>query len=143
MFGPHLTIDMYGCDVSILRSREHVYKMLDELPDLLGMRKITQPQILEYPGRVGSFDKGGVSAFVIIAESHISIHTFIRQKYASVDIFSCKEFNVQRAMEYLSNMFKPKKVERNLIMRGREFPKDVEKSKVIVKRDRAKEMHKI
>jgi S-adenosylmethionine decarboxylase len=136
MFGPHLTIDLYGCDPELLNSASHIYKILDEMPTLLHMRKITKPQILPYGGTPGSFDKGGVSAFVIIATSHISIHTFVHQKYASVDIFSCKDFDTNKAVKYISGKFRAKKIETNLLSRGREFPKGVDRAKAIVVKDR-------
>lgn len=101
------------------------------------MHKISQPQVMKYAGRDGSFDKGGLSGFVLIAESHISIHTFIEQSYVSVDIFSCKEFDTKNATVYLTAKFNPQKVEKNLILRGKEFPKDLEKSKSIVGRQRS------
>jgi len=113
MFGPHLTIDLYGCDAGLLMDAEHICKVLDEMPGLLDMRKISKPQIISYEGTPGTFDKGGVSAFVIIATSHISIHTFVEQRYASMDIFSCKEFNVDKALAYAAGKFKAKKTEIN------------------------------
>ena len=136
MFGPHLTIDLYGCDTELLNSDSHIYRILDEMPVMLQMRKITKPQVLHYNGTPGTFDKGGVTGFVIIATSHISIHTFVHQKYASVDIFSCKAFDTEKAIAYISGKFKAKKAETNLLTRGREFPKEIGKSKLIVARDR-------
>lgn len=136
MFGPHLTIDLYGCDAGLLADAVHIYNILDEMPALLKMRKITKPQILPYAGSPGSFDRGGVSAFVMIATSHISIHTFVHQRYASVDIFSCKEFDTEKAVRYISGKFKAKKIETNLLSRGREFPKEINKSKALVVRER-------
>jgi S-adenosylmethionine decarboxylase len=136
MFGPHLTIDLYGCDAGLLMDAEHICKVLDEMPGLLDMRKISKPQIISYEGTPGTFDKGGVSAFVIIATSHISIHTFVEQRYASMDIFSCKEFNVDKALAYAAGKFKAKKTEINLLMRGKEFPKEVEKAQTIVVKER-------
>lgn len=137
MFGPHLTLDLYGCERSTLKSIPTIYKILDELPNMLGMHKIAEPQITPYAGREDSFDKGGVSAFVLIAESHITIHTFLEQRYVSIDIFSCKEFDVEQATAYMVNAFKAKKVERNLLSRGREFPKDVKKVKPIIAKERS------
>ena len=136
MFGPHLVLDLYGCDPAALNSQDLIYRILDELPGLLRMRKITKPQILPYGGTEGTFDKGGISAFVIIATSHISIHTFISQRYASVDIFSCKEFDAGRATAYISARLGARRIESNLLTRGREFPRDVRKSGSIVLRDR-------
>ncbi len=129
---------MYGCAEGKIHDEEYILAILNELPDILGMHKISEPAVLNYPGKEDSFDKGGVSAFVIIAESHISVHTFKQQKFASLDMFSCKEFDVDRAVDYIKAKFRPKKIEKNLTMRGREFPKDVEKVKVIMKKERPK-----
>jgi len=128
MFGPHLTLDLYGCNKKKISDANFIFNLLDELPELIDMHKISEPQIMIYPGKPNSFDKGGVSGFVIIAESHIAIHTFVEQEYASVDIFSCKSFDVKKTEEILVDKLEAKKVEKNLIMRGREFPKDIEKA---------------
>lgn len=138
MLGPHLTLDLYGCDEKALMSTETIFNILDELPTMIGMHKITTPQLIPYAGKEDSFDKGGVSAFVLIAESHITIHTWKEQKHASVDIFSCKDFDSEAAIAYLSVAFKPKKIEKNLIMRGRHFSKDVRKVRVLVAKERQK-----
>ncbi len=129
-------MDLYGCDAKLLSDATHVYRILDEMPALLKMKKISMPQILPYEGSPGTFDKGGVSAFVLIATSHISIHTFAHQKYASVDIFSCKPFDTEKAISYMANKFKAKKIETNLLSRGKEFPKEVSRAKAIVVRER-------
>ncbi len=138
MLGPHLTLDLTGCDENALGSKELIFKVLDEMPGIIGMHKITAPQIIPYAGKPDSFDKGGISAFVLIAESHITIHTWKEQRHASIDIFSCKDFDVEKAVFYLSAIFKPKKVEKNLMMRGRHFSKDVGKVRVVVARQRSK-----
>ena len=136
MLGPHLTLDLYSCDEKALASKEIIFGVLDQLPDLIGMHKITTPQIIPYEGSQTSFDKGGISAFVLIAESHITIHTWKEQKHASIDIFSCKDFDVEKAVSYLTLIFKAKRVEKNLIMRGRHFSKDVRKVRIVVAKER-------
>lgn len=138
MLGPHLTLDFYGCDRKKIADAEFVRKLLDELPAQIGMHKISEPQVLFYPGKSGSFDQGGISAFVIIAESHISIHTFLAQDFASVDIFSCKEFDIAKAEEILMESFGAKRTERKLFNRGLEFPKDVALAAPIVVKQRRK-----
>lgn len=138
MFGPHLTLDLYGCNKKLLSNLDFVTKILEELPDLIGMHKISEPFVLNYDGNSNSFDKGGISAFIIIAESHISIHTFPEQEFASVDVFSCKNFDIKIAENYLIEKFDAKKVEKHFIMRGKEFPRDIEKAKEIVLKERKK-----
>lgn len=136
MFGPHLTLDLYGCNEKKLSDINFIYRILDELPELMEMHKISPPQIVFHKGNPDSFDKGGISAFVLIAESHISIHTFIGYGFASIDIFSCKPFDKDKIRDYLIKAFEAKKVEENFIERGKEFPKDVKLAKKVVLSER-------
>jgi len=138
MFGPHLTLDLYSCNKKKIGDKEYILKILDELPEIIGMHKISEPWVMEYPGNPKSFDAGGISGFVLIAESHISIHTFVKQAFASIDIFSCKSFDVEKAEKYIIEKLEAKKVEKNFFTRGTEFPKDLERAKNIVARHRRK-----
>jgi S-adenosylmethionine decarboxylase len=138
MLGPHLMLDCYGCDENKLKDLDFVLKFLDELPTMISMHKIADPYAIYYPGKSDSFDKGGISAIVIIAESHISIHTFPANNYMSVDIFSCKIFDIEKAIEYITKAFGAKKFEKKILNRGLEFPKDVPKAMKIVKKQREK-----
>jgi S-adenosylmethionine decarboxylase len=139
MFGPHLLLDCYGCDKKRLKDLGFVIKFLDGLVDLIGMHKIAPPHAFYYPGKPGSFDKGGVSGIVIITESHISIHTFPHPNgYVNIDIFSCKEFDINSAIAFTVKAFKAKKFDKKLLMRGREFPKNVPKAVAIVRSQRQK-----
>ena len=92
----HLIIDGYGGNVSKMWDIELVRKFLTDYPDNLGMTRITEPNVVEYNGP--KHDDAGVSGFVIIAESHISIHTFPRRDYVNIDIFSCKTFDSEKAL---------------------------------------------
>jgi S-adenosylmethionine decarboxylase len=136
MFGPHLTLDLYNCNKERLLDLDFIYNVLDELPDFIEMHKITAPQLIVQEPNPNTFDKGGISGFVLIAESHISIHTFVAQGYASIDIFSCKRFDMNKAINYLVEKFGAQKVEKHIIFRGKEFPKDLEKAKEIVLKSR-------
>ncbi len=136
MFGPHLTLDLYGCNEEKISNMSFIYQILEELPELMGMHKISPPHIIFHKGNPNSFDKGGISAFILIAESHISIHTFIGYGFASIDVFSCKPFDVEKIKRYLVEKFEAKKVEENFIERGKEFPKDIEKAKALVLKER-------
>lgn len=138
MFGPHLMLDLYGCKKERLTDLDLIYNALDELPALLDMHKVMPPYVIPYKGSSdpNSFDKGGVSGVVIIAESHISVHTFSLQRFASVDVFSCKNFEPNKVVDYFTELFQPKKTERNFFMRGREFPREIAQVRQIVQKDR-------
>lgn len=142
MFGPHLTLDIYHCSKEKLNDTALITKFLLDLPEFIGMRRISEPQVIVYDGKPGSFDRGGISAFVLLAESHISIHTFPSDKYASIDIFSCKEFDFDKAQDFLMKTFEAKEAEKNLLIRGKSFvkhyPRSVSKSQKIVHNERKK-----
>ena len=123
MFGPHLTLDLYGCSKKKLKEVGFVYNFLDEMPGLVGMTKIMPPYTFSYSGLKP--EDWGVSGIVLIAESHISIHTFPEKGYASVDIFSCKDFDVEQATDVIVSKLEAKTYEKNFFSRGRHFPKDI------------------
>ena len=50
---------------------------------------------------------GGVSGVAVLAESHISIHTWPEWNYAAVDVFMCGETNPMKTAEVIKNAFKP------------------------------------
>ena len=135
MFGPHLTLDMYGCSKRKLKDVNFVYNFLDELPEMIGMTKIMPPYTFSYSGLKP--EDWGVSGIVLIAESHISVHTFPEKNYLSFDIFSCKEFDVDPAADLVVNKFEAKTYEKNFFMRGRHFPKDTERVKQVMEVQRA------
>ncbi len=141
MFGPHLMVDGYGCPREKLQDLSLVYKFLEECPDRIGMTKIMPPYVFRYEG-VNPKD-WGVSGVVLIAESHISIHTFVEKGYFSMDIFSCKDFDVEAAKAYVLNIFSATSCEINVLERGKEFPKDIRKSLRIVNRDRARAAQRV
>jgi S-adenosylmethionine/arginine decarboxylase-like enzyme len=58
---------------------------------------------------------------VIIAESHISIHTFPRKDYINIDIFSCQPFNHEQALEDVKKTFGLTEVKTWLLERGLEW----------------------
>jgi len=123
-FGQHLTIDASECNVRKLGSISLVYDILRELPKMIGMTIMTLPYVGKWKDVWAESE--GISGFVMIAESHISIHTFPEQKYVFIDVFSCKKFNTEKAKEYLIEMFNAKKIIFKVIKRGLDFPRNRE-----------------
>ena len=129
-------LDCYGCDKNKLRDAKFILEFLDKLPDKINMKKIAPPYLIDFPGVPETFDKGGVSAVVLISTSHISLHSFHHQGYMSIDIFSCKEFDIEKTIKIIQEAFDVKKFEKKLVMRGSEFPKDVIKLEKIIENQR-------
>ncbi len=54
---------------------------------------------------------GGISGVAVLAESHISVHTWPEKDYAAFDVFMCGDSNPHRAVEILSRYFHPSRSE--------------------------------
>ncbi|NBU98847.1 MAG: adenosylmethionine decarboxylase [Spirochaetia bacterium] len=120
-FGPHITLDLKGCPKETLSNYNLHFDYLKNLPEIINMTPITQPYVFPYSGLV-SEDKG-ITGIVIIAESHISVHSFEEKGYCFIDIFSCKDMEVERAIEITLDTFKPESYEVNIVKRGKDFPR--------------------
>lgn len=121
-FGEHLMIDGYGGSYEKLDDRDIVFRCLNELPEDLGMTKLTVPVVYEAPGNDGK-DPGGWSGFVVIAESHISIHTFPARGFVSIDVYTCKNgLDNRYTVKYFKEAFDLQDTEENFVKRGKKYP---------------------
>jgi S-adenosylmethionine decarboxylase len=62
---------------------------------------------------------GGVSGVAVLAESHISVHTWPERGYAAFDLFMCGEAQPENAVPVLKRAFYPERMEVNEALRGR------------------------
>ena len=60
----------------------------------------------------------GVSGVTILAESHISIHTWPERGYAAIDVFMCGDCDPQKTLPILESAFLPGRVETSQFKRG-------------------------
>ncbi len=96
----HLIMDGCAKDPTVLQNEKLIYDLLDEYPAKIDMTKITTPYVIRYVGVKP--EDWGVSGIVLIAESHISIHTFVERRHVNIDVFSCKDFDAQKAIRDFS-----------------------------------------
>ena len=115
----HLTIDGYGCNPAHLSSEGRIRSFLEEYPRKISMNPISRPHVVTY--KSDAKEDWGVSGFILIAESHISVHTFPERRYVNVDIFSCKSFDVDLARAEVLNVFGMEDAVTNLLERGNEY----------------------
>jgi len=99
----HLIIDGFGNNKDILQDENFIYDLLFAYPDKIGMTKISDPIVFRYSG--SKPEDWGVSGLVFIAESHISLHTFVERIFINIDVFSCKDFDAERIMEDMRDKF--------------------------------------
>jgi S-adenosylmethionine decarboxylase len=114
----HLIIDGYSNDQGIIRDEDFLRNWLKDYPAQIGMTRISPPYVLRYVGPV--LEDWGISGFVFIAESHIGIHTFVERNYVNIDIFSCKDFDNEKAIRDFREAFQLVKLRTCLI--DREWP---------------------
>lgn len=81
--GRHILVEFYDCNPDILNDEIYI-----ETEMLEGARKAKATII---SSTFHKFSPHGVSGVIVIAESHIAIHTWPEYKYAAVDIFTCGE----------------------------------------------------
>jgi S-adenosylmethionine decarboxylase len=121
-FGEHFMLDGYGGDADLLNDQKLVFRCLNTLPGLLGMNKLSVPEVYFAAGN-GDKDPGGWSGFVVIAESHISIHTFPRRGFVSIDAYTCKNgMDTEFIAKYFQDAFKLQDMETNFVKRGTRYP---------------------
>jgi len=96
--GRHLLVELFDCDPDVIDSLESVNEALIEAA------KRAQATIVDVVFH--EFNPFGISGVVVIAESHLSIHTWPEYRYAAVDIFSCGDaLQPEVAASYLVEQF--------------------------------------
>jgi S-adenosylmethionine decarboxylase len=68
---------------------------------------------------------GGITGVAMLAESHMSIHTWPELDYMAIDIFMCGGSNPHRALEKLQQLFQPQRVKIVECKRGQLEPANV------------------
>lgn len=64
------------------------------------------------------FEPNGVSGVAVLAESHISIHSWPENRYAALDVFMCGDARPERCIDVLDSAFSPARLEVNELLRG-------------------------
>lgn len=121
-FGEHFMIDGYGGDSERLNDKDLVMISMIELPHQLGMKRLSDPYVFRAEDNAIK-DPGGWSGVVVIAESHISVHTFPKRKFVSIDVYTCKNgIDREFIKKYFTEVFKLEKIEEHFVKRGLKYP---------------------
>ena len=130
----HLILDGFGADPQKLQDLDATFTLLDNYPSKIGMTKIMPPYVFRYNGVKP--EDWGISGVVLIAESHISIHTFPNKGYINIDVFSCKAFDPDLAVEYMKEQFGISLVNSRVLDRGLEYPHEINRAAELVREER-------
>lgn len=123
-FGIHLIFDGYGGDPQLMKNKEHLTNFLVELPKVMEMHTISEEVVVEV-GPLNEKDPGGISGFVMIAESHISFHTFPNRGFVTADVYTCQdELDTEKLIGLLRHAFGVDDFDAQVIDRGLRYPSD-------------------
>lgn len=107
--GTHLLVDLWGA--ANLADPDHIDRSLREAALAAGAT-ILHSHFHHFS------PNGGVSGVVVLAESHISIHTWPERDFAAVDIFMCGSCNPYDSLPILKAAFQPESVQLGEQRRG-------------------------
>jgi S-adenosylmethionine decarboxylase len=109
--GAHLIIDLYGAER--LDDIDHIRRTL------IGCVKAAGATLLHM--HLHPFEpNGGVSGVAVLAESHISVHSWPERDYAALDVFMCGDAKPHRCLDVLRKAFKPDRIEVEQLLRGKD-----------------------
>ena len=109
--GLHILADLYGVEGDLIDRVEDVQNLLETAVKVADLTKISSHYF--------QFQPHGATGVVLLAESHLSIHTWPEHGLATVDVFTCGDpQKAHRAMDYIINFLKPERVEKQVHHRG-------------------------
>ena len=121
-FGWHYMLDGYGADPDLLRDEAKLKEILETIPEEMGMHAISEPLIV-VAGPNNKKDPGGLSGFVMIAESHVSFHTFANRGFVTIDVYTCQdELDNEKLTAKFQEAFKFDKYDEKMVPRGTKYP---------------------
>lgn len=121
-FGVHFMLDGYGASKEILKDKQKLHDMLLQIPVNMGMHIISEPLVVEV-GAQNRKDPGGLSGFVLIAESHISFHTFPERGFVTIDVYTCQNsINAEKLAQEFTTAFELTGHDVQVVNRGMKYP---------------------
>ncbi len=109
--GHQLLVEYYGCRPDLLNDTDFIRETMVEAARISGATIV---------GEVfHRFNPHGVSGVVVIAESHLAVHTWPEYDYAAVDLFTCGEdVDPQRGFDYICRTLNAERYEKREFLRG-------------------------
>src|SRR5947199_9139217 len=105
----HLMLELYNIEREILSNEPLMRRVLDEYPSRIGMEKVSPVHL--YDIETSNPLDAGLSGFVVIAQSHVSLHAWPEYGEVDLDICPCNEFSQQDAIAFAKEIFMKDAVE--------------------------------
>jgi S-adenosylmethionine decarboxylase len=109
--GKHLICEYYGCSFDLLNQVEGIQGFMHDAALFAGATIVDE--------RFHSFEPHGVSGVVVIAESHLTVHTWPEYGYAAVDVFTCgDQIEPRDAADFLNKVLGAERYTVEVLTRG-------------------------
>jgi S-adenosylmethionine decarboxylase proenzyme len=107
----HVLVDLYECDVELLDDLEYVRQTLVDSAEKMNCTVLKEA--------FHRFSPQGVSGVLVIAESHLSIHTWPEKRFCALDLFTCGDTSQLGMMpEILQKAFRANRADFKIYPRG-------------------------
>lgn len=111
IIGKHIIAELYGVSKELISDEGRVKGVVEKVIEKARLTKV---------GSVyKQFNPRGVTGVVLVAESHISIHTWPEYELVNLDIFTCGDITkTEKAFQLFLDQFKPKSYRHYILDRG-------------------------
>ncbi|MFA5038367.1 MAG: S-adenosylmethionine decarboxylase [Candidatus Omnitrophota bacterium] len=114
-FGLEVVLDLYKCDPHVIRSKRLLAEYATKLCKLLKMKKFGKT-LLPHFG-YNAAHTAGYSMLQFIETSAITGHFSEYWNSAYINIFSCRDFDTDKAIEFTVSFFKAQKAKKRVLLR--------------------------
>jgi S-adenosylmethionine decarboxylase len=116
--GTEWLVDAAGCDARRLSDLRHLQHVCADLVAALRLRVIGEPHWHQFPSPPGSDEPGGVTGLYLLAESHLTCHTFPEHGRATFNLYCCRRRPAWDWQEFLERRLGAGEVVARSIPRG-------------------------
>ncbi len=117
----HVMLDLYSVDPERLANRDLLMDVLKVYPGVIGMVAAGEPVLRDI--KTSNPLDDGMSGFVIICTSHISLHSWPPYGMVNLDVFSCEPFDAEVVARFACNKFQTQDIEIHTVERATRSPR--------------------
>ena len=119
-FGFQFLLDLYQCKPGACDDLGLCYGFLEEIVRVLKVEPQSPPYIFRTDGKRYP-DKAGLSGWIPLVESGIQLHTLTPKDFISIDIYSCRQFELESLRAFVRQTFAPKRMDEQFLERGLDY----------------------
>jgi S-adenosylmethionine decarboxylase len=117
--GKHLVIDVLTKNSEKLTDKKFTRDLFKTIIKEIKMKAVLPITLYQFPSILNDKNKkGGITAFCILEESHLSCHSWPEENYIAYDVYSCKNFDEKKVIRLIKKFLPVKKLIYKVISRS-------------------------